>query len=93
MKIRTNNVPRPLLCWHALTEAEQAEFDYLDTQGKRESASFFRYQGRVYDLSDMEQAPAELHDWSGYKPDSYFSGVVVKLAPSDNEVIVGTYIV
>jgi hypothetical protein len=92
MKICTNHVPRPLLCWHDLTAAEQAEFDYLDNERRRESASFFRYRGTVYDLGDMQRAPTPLRDWSGYHSDSYFSGIVFKFARSDDEVIVGTYI-
>jgi len=56
LEIRTNNVPRDIIEAHELTEKERKEFDYLDWKaiGRGEdSASFVRYRGELYSLSDF----------------------------------------
>ena len=101
VKIRTNNVPRDIINAHELTQAERAEFDYLDWEGiddGRDSASFFRYRGELYSLSEfsrvipagsvrrhpMECDAPEFAGWDGYQSDSFFSGMLVKWARDDN---------
>ena len=102
--IKTNNVPRPIVCGWELTEKEAAEFDYLDdiTEG-----GFFRYKGEVYDLGEFCRVipagsksyhPCDMHDiggdfknWQGYISDSYFSGIVIRYTEDLEHVIVGTY--
>lgn len=90
LTIRTNNVPRQLIYGYQLTEAEREEFDYLDDDAL-DSQDFFRFKGKVYDLSQFLRCEgSELTEWEGYSPDSYFSGLVVKYA-EDDSVIVGQY--
>lgn len=91
--IKTNNKPRPILYGYELTTKEKQEFDYLDDI---ESASFVRYKGQVRDLGEFliitKNMPFCNNGWQGYSSDSFFSGVVIKYAPDDNEtVIVGRY--
>ncbi len=100
LTVKTNHVPRPVIYWYELTETEQKEFDYLDSDEKRDSASFFRYKGYVYDLGEfsyidhclhMPQCFSDLKNWQGYLSDSYFSGIVIKYCQDYEYVIAGTY--
>ena len=89
MKIKTNNQPRAILSWYALTPLEQKEFDYLE-EGE---GSFFRYKGDVYDLGEFMRVDhtAIFVDWHGYAPDSFFSGVLIRYTSDRDQVIVGSY--
>lgn len=100
VRVVTNNVPRDVIDAHELTESERAEFDYLDwaaIEDGRESASFFRFKGQVYDLGGFMAdfgitkgmgLPAHLSDWDGYMSEHAFSALVIRFV--DNEhVIVG----
>ena len=94
MEITSNNNPRPILCWDDLSPRERAEFDYVgdDPYG----FYFFRYLGVVYDLGEFSRIPAGIQHagwagWHGYRYDSYFSGVLVKLDRRGDTVIVGRY--
>lgn len=97
MTIKTNNVPRDVLFWDELTDAERAEFDYLDDMESQSDASFFRHRGTVYDLGEFSRTPTEktmdgvFKDWDGYRADSYFSGLLVKYVQDNERVIVATY--
>jgi len=56
IEIITNNVPRYVIEAYQLTKKERKEFDYLDWEaiGRGEdSASFVRYRGELYSLSDF----------------------------------------
>jgi len=56
LTIKTNNVPRDIVNAHELAEKERKEFDYLNWQAierGEESASFVRYRGVLYSLSDF----------------------------------------
>ena len=89
MTIKTNNVPRDVLSWYELTDAERAEFDYLDSDTAQSDASFFRYRGNIYDLGEFMISP--LKGWDGYHSDSYFSGILVRYVEDCERVIVATY--
>ena len=95
--IRTNNQSRAVLPWWDLTDKERKEFDYLDSDMKRDEAEFGRYRGVVYDLHDMERGfgvsemPAQLKAWDNYRSDSYFSGIVIRWVDEGESVIFGTY--
>lgn len=100
MRIITNNVPRETLSGFELTDAERADFDYLDWEAIKEgsdSATFFRYKGNVYDLGEFMGTGnlprfSPLAKWHGYHNDSYFSGIVIKIIDDTGDVIVGTFI-
>jgi hypothetical protein len=61
----------------------------------RDSASFFRYRGELYELYDLLQftrfheasegprMPHDLAEWDGYMSDSAFSATVVRYATDD----------
>ena len=97
--IRTNHVPRFTLDSWELTPKEREEFDYLDwpaLDNGSDSATFFRYKGRTYDLGEFmttggmpEFSP--LRRWDGYMSDWFFGGVVVKWTKDFEAVIVGTF--
>jgi hypothetical protein len=88
--IVTNNVPRDILDAWELTPGERAQFDYLpwdEIEEGRDSASFFRYRGELFDfgeftaqcgLSRESRLPAPFDSWDGYSSDSFFSGMVVR---------------
>lgn len=94
MNIISNHQPRLLLDWHQLTPKEKAEFDYLDSDDARISASFFRYRGIVYDAGEfmrIENSPV-FHGWHGCAADSFFSGVLIRFCEYDRDrIIVGRY--
>lgn len=86
----TNHRPRPLMSWHELTPAQRADYG----EEANEYNSFFVYQGATYPLNAFMACAgiAELADrWHAYDPDSYFSGVVVRVCEDDDAVIVGRY--
>lgn len=84
--IRTNGHARPVLSWHDLTEAERAEVDYREPD---DGASFARYRGSLYDLSDFPRAPADLAPWQGALADSAFSAVLCRFVDGGESVIMG----
>jgi len=87
MQIITNNHWRNLEYGYQLSESERAEFDYLEDI---DSANFIRYKGRVYDLGEFMRAPEPLAtDWDGYRSDSFFSGVVIKLSQCGDACKIG----
>lgn len=95
--IRTNHVPRPVINAWELTPEERKEFDYLDWEAierGEDSASFIRYRGELYDLSEFVRIvpqggtdpngfahydhSGDLAGWDGIRTDSFFSGLVVR---------------
>ena len=101
LKIKTNNQPRDVLRWHDLTAKECGEFDYIDTDAKRDEAEFVRYKGWVHDLHDMERGlgcgtswsemPRGFEKWDNYKGDSYFSGILIRWVDEGERVVCATY--
>lgn len=96
MKIKTNHHYRPLLYWHELTPAEQAE--HRDAYDDVQESTFFRYRNWLYDLNDFLRVndalngrgqEHSLYGWDGYKNDSFFSSVVVKYNDYCDAVKVG----
>lgn len=98
MTIRTNHVPRDIVEAWELTEKEREDFDYLDwakIEAGEDSASFFRYKGHTYDLSEFERWDNPMSptrgSWDGYRSDSYFSGVAVRYVGEEcDQVVVAT---
>ena len=96
MRIITNNVPRDIIDAWELSADEREEFDYLDwaaiEQGN-DSASFFRYRGQLYDLSEFtvwdNPASPTRGKWDGFRSDSYFSAIVVRYVDDCERVVVG----
>ena len=88
--IKTNNIPRDVITGAELDDKEKAEFDYY-TNDELYEASFFRYNGNVYDLGEFLLAPESLAPWHGHFGTSYFTGIVIKYADGGDSVIVGRY--
>lgn len=100
MTIKCNQVSREVLSWYDLSEKEQKEFGWLDSEENQSCASFFRYKGNVYELGeftriDKSAAPhPQREGWErfdGYASDSYFSGILVRYVYDNERVIVATY--
>ncbi len=92
MDIVTNNIPRNFIGDYQLSKKEREEFDYLDwaaIDDGRDSATFFKYKGRLYDLREFVITPEALKPWDGMSADSAFSGVLIRLV--DDQIIVGKY--
>ena len=92
MKITTNNVPRDLIDACELTDSERKEFDYLDWEAIDEgtdSASFFRYRGTLYSLDQFMRDSAP-QGWDAGMANSAFSGIIIRLASDNEQVIVGS---
>lgn len=100
VKVKTNNVPRFVLDACELTPDEREEFDYLDwerIEEGSESATFFRYQGTLYELGQFThdygllkgaRLPEHLSKWDGYMSEGAFSALVVRIV-SDDQVVIG----
>ena len=92
-KITTNNQIREFI-----SEAPQHVLDdyyWLDMSAT--GYGWIHYKNHWYHVSDFsridEDAPKWMQEWDGYNPDSFFSGVVIKLGDDpDEEYIIGTYI-
>lgn len=93
VNIKTANRHYPLLDWSELTPKEQADFDWIEDP-ERNGPEFFRYKGRVYNLSEfmrLEHTGEEFKGWHGYRGDSYFSGTLIKLGDTGESVIPARY--
>ena len=98
VKIKTNGVPRFTIDACELTEAERAEFDYLNWPAidrGEDSATFFRYRGQLYSLDQfmrLDPDPAgPFAGWHGVLNESFFSGVLVKVSDDGESVTVASY--
>ncbi len=101
--IRTNNVPRNLIEAWELTPHERKEFDYINwtaIENGEDSATFFRYRGQLYDLSEFSRITPQgsnrchpmgwdnpdVAGWDGYLSDSFTSGLLVKYARDNGHI-------
>jgi hypothetical protein len=105
VKVITNNVPRDTIDAWELNADERAHFDYLDwsaIDAGNDSATFFRYKGELYDMSEFSASwglthngglPHWLNAWDGYMSDSFWSGMVVRYVKDDinDRIVVGRY--
>jgi len=90
--IKTNKHRYPIIYWHELTNKERKDFDYLETEEEQAQASFVRYRKTVYLLSDFMHINHEVFKgWSGHHSDSFFSGILIKLAEDGEDCVMGTY--
>lgn len=94
MDIISNFQWRNFLYGYELTEAEKADFDYVEDL---DSSNFIRYRGRVYSLDDfmrVEPGMLTMHgkNWHGYNSDSFFSGTLVELSDCGDQYRIATYI-
>ena len=100
MNVITNHQPREVIDAWQLTADERREFDYLDwiaIEEGRNSASFFRYRGELYDLGEFsvfdypyfERNESEwAKEWDGIQTDSYFSATLIRYTDNYEAVVV-----
>lgn len=85
MRIVTNNKPRPIIYWHDLSEKERAEFDYM-TEEEANDASFFKYKGWVFCLSDFIRSGTPT-GWDGHSGQSAFDAVLAKIVDCETVTV------
>lgn len=97
LKIITNHNKRDLLSFYELTEKELKEFDYYSKEELEECFNiFFRYKSNVYDITQFMHCRNlpncnPISKWDGIHNDTFFSGIVIKLFPDEESVIVGAF--
>ena len=93
-EVRTNLIPRCLVDWYELTEAEKAELDYIQGDHCKEMGfSGFRFKGSVWDLDEFtvvdREGPLGTADWVAVSAQSAFHGVVISISVDCEQVVVG----
>lgn len=98
MKIITNNIPRPIIYGYELTDKEKLDFDFLSDE-EIICTEFFRYKGDVEYLGDYMAfrhescfSDIDKNKWHGYKSDSFFSALLIRLSDCGEAVTVGLYL-
>ena len=92
--VRTDNKWKNFVYGHDVPKKAKKDFDHLDDD--ESSDGFFCYLGRWYHISDFMVTPKDFNcemPWDGYHSDSFFSGVVLKVAKDGERYQVGTYII
>jgi len=97
MEIRTNHNRREIIDASQLTAKEREAYDYIDWRAideGRDSASFVRYKGQLYDLGGEVTRTSAFPGWDGYVHWHAFGGVLFRYVTEDHEtyVICGTYL-
>ena len=93
LTIISNYHERPVVYFWEMTEEEQSDFDWRGA----EEATYVRYKGEVYCLSEFMRTGTNPHagfrKWDGYHSDSFFSGILVKYPDDDmgDFVVMGWY--
>ena len=97
MKIRTNNVPRPLLSFYELNDCQKAvlqeENDFF-SEARADEWKGFMYKGELYSLDNFviysDGSEEKALGWDGGMAQSAFHAVIVKLADTNfDSVVVG----
>lgn len=88
--ITTDNKWKQFIFGIDLTPKERKEFDYMSDE-EIDYNYFIRYRKCVYSLSDF-MTTKHFPGWDGYRGDSFFSGVVIKLSNDCESYKIGTYI-
>lgn len=94
LTIITNNHERDVLYGHELTDAERAEFDYIDWEAEKRGeilSEFVRYKGELYDLHDMERS--NVPGWDSMVTDTFFSAVLFRWPREGRDGIDGEHII
>lgn len=90
MTVITNNQYRHLVYRNDVPSKVLAEqFDYLDEDVVD---GFFVYKNEWYHINDFMAYPeSSKKNWDGYSPDTYFSGIAIKLSDDMESIKVGRY--
>ena len=92
LRVVSNNQPRDLLSFWDFSEKDQRtirkEFDWMEDL--EDDSMFFKYRGHIYNAGEFLRDGTP-DGWDGNAPDSYFSGVLVKLTDDCEAVICGRW--
>jgi hypothetical protein len=101
IEIITDNKWKDLKYGHEVPEKVlNDQFDWLDEEERVGGYGFIKYRGNWYHLSEFMCIEKQHNDdddgafssWHGYKSDSFFSGVVIKVSDDGEGYKIGTYI-
>tara|TARA_R100000329_G_C7608221_1_gene215772 strand:- start:968 stop:1252 length:285 start_codon:yes stop_codon:yes gene_type:complete len=93
MLILTNNHEREFLYRCDLSDDEVGQFEWSEDE-----TGFIRYKGCAYHLSeflrvpDSDESTSTFSGWQGYKTDSFFSGVLIRISEDGDTYQIATYI-
>lgn len=101
MKITTNNHWRNFRYSYEVPEKVFAEFDWLSEDESIDGwisykgqwlhlSQFMRGEYRTTDMR-REDGDAMLRNWHGYCPDTYFSGVLIRVSEDGEQYQIATY--
>lgn len=65
-----------------------SQFDHLSDAVD----GFLKYRGHWYHLSDFMASSIGFPNWDAYHPDSFYSGVFIKVSTDGEQYRIGTYI-
>ncbi len=88
--IKTNKQSRDFLYWNQIPAKVLADqFDHLKEDENFDG--FIKYRGNYYHETDFMRAHEAFKGWDGYLSDSYFSGIVLRIAQDGESYKIGTY--
>jgi hypothetical protein len=96
LQIKSNYRWHSLSSWHEIApEIAEKEFEYIPEE-ERHTPRLMHYRGSWHDLEDMlkigEELPLQFQGWDAYKPDTFFSGIVIRYNKEDYDYVqIGTY--
>lgn len=90
MQIITNNHWNDFLDGFELPESVHSDFDWMDDIM---DGTFIKYRNVFYSLDEfMRNDTAGFGTWHGYKSDSFFSGVLIRISDDGEQYQIATYI-
>jgi len=99
VQVTTNNHDRQFLFGYEVPEEVKAEYDWLDDDSKHDN--WIKFKGHHYHVADFMAVNNIVHNpnppewqegWDGYRSDSFFSGVVIKISDDNETYRIGTFI-
>lgn len=95
MKIKTNNVPRDIVGGQDVPAEARKQFDNYITEQQfcDGEGSFVKYKGAWYDINDMMRCEGTLEDlgWDACESHTAFSGVLLRLCPGNEQVVMASF--
>lgn len=92
MKIKTNNRWRPFSYRYEVpARILRDQFDYQNAEEATDG--FIHYRGRWYHADEFMKVETDgpLSAWHGYAPNSFFSGIVIRVSSDCEMYQIGTY--
>lgn len=90
MRIRTDHRWKTFRYGNEVPRRVHEEYDYLDEGARYDH--WLRYRKRWYHISEFNICTDDqFGDWHGYLGDSFFSGILIKVADDGERYMVGRY--